>query len=81
MEEKKQAVCDAMMEVLKLTSLVEGAGNPLTELKYYKDAAGEYVRPIFKDGTGLNGYYDICVTMDSPTAMITDIVAQFVRRY
>ena len=36
---------------------------------------------VFKDGTGLNGYYDICVTMDSPTAMITDIVAQFVRRY
>ena len=80
MEEKKQAVCDAMLEALKLTSLCEG-GNPLTELKYYKDDAGEFVRPIFKDGTGLNGYYDICVTMDSPTAMITDIVAQFVRRY
>ena len=81
MEEKKQAVCDAMMEVLKLTALVEGSGNPLVELKYYKDNAGEFVRPIFADGTGENGYYDICVTMDSETAMIVDIVAQFVRRY
>ena len=80
MEVKKQAVCDAMLEVLKLTSLGEGS-NPITDLKYFKDHAGEFVRPIFADGTGENGYYDICVTMDSETAMVTDIVAQFVRRY
>lgn len=80
MEEKKQAVCDAMLEVLKLTSLGEGS-NPIINLKYFKDNAGEFVRPIFADGTGENGYYDICVTMDSETAMVTDIVAQFVRRY
>ena len=40
----------------------------------------EVVRPIFEDGTGEDGWYDINVSMDSGTAVITDIINQFVSR-
>ena len=85
--EDKQAICNAMCEALKLTSNAGNPfGNPLVELRYIKpDDPSEYhgysevVRPIFRDGTGENGYYDINVSWDSGTAVIIDIVNQFVR--
>ena len=80
--ENKQAICDALCEALKLTDNA-GTGNKLMALKYMPNGKGTYsetVRPLFADGTGAEGYYDINVSCDSGTAMITDIVNQFVRR-
>lgn len=80
--EDKQAICEALCATLRMTS--NGGGrNALKELKYMPEGNGRYteaVRPIFEDGTGENGWYDINVAMDSGTAMISDIVRQFVDR-
>jgi hypothetical protein len=83
--EDKKAICDAMCEVLKLTSNAGSpTNNPIVELRYMTKEEGgtfeETVRPIFKDGCGENGYYDINVTWDSGTGIIKDIVRQFVDR-
>lgn len=78
--ENKQAICTAFCEVLRMTSNA-GTGNALKELRYMPEGNGRYseaVRPIFEDGTGENGWYDINVAMDSGTAMIADIARQFV---
>ena len=80
--ENKQAICDAFCEVLRMTSNA-GSGNALKELRYIPEGNGKYsevVRPIFEDGTGEDGWYDINVSMDSGTSMIVDIVNQFVSR-
>lgn len=83
MREDKQMVCDAMCEALKKTSaLGDLCGNPLRELKYIPEGNGMYseiVRPIFADGTGENGFYDINVSMDSGLGVVIDIVDQFVK--
>lgn len=85
-EEDKQKICDAFCETLRLTC---NAGhpqcNPLIELRYMTKEEGgrfeETVRPIFEDHCGESiGYYDVNVTMDSGTAMIMDIVNQFVKK-
>ena len=83
MREDKQAICNAMCETLRLT---RAAGmtenNPLVELRYMPQGGTyeETVRPIFADGTGENGWYDINVSCDSGIAVIMDIVKQFVLR-
>lgn len=78
MNEDKQAICDAFCKCLQLTENAgHPDGNPLKELRY--DPVFEKVRPIFEDGTGEDGYYDVHVAGDSGTAMIIDIVKQFVR--
>lgn len=79
MHEDKQAICDAFCEVLKMTdNLGNPMGNPIDKLVYMKKNGDEYVRPIFRDGTGNNGWYDVCVSCDSGTAMLVDIYKQFV---
>ena len=40
----------------------------------------ETVRPIFEDGCGENGYYDINISWDSGIAIVMDIVNQFVKK-
>ena len=77
MRENKQAICNAICEALKLTHNA-GTGNALIELRYIEDR--EVVRPIFADGTGEDGWYDINVACDSGTAMFIDISNQFVRK-
>lgn len=82
MREDKQAICDALCATLRLTTNA-GSDNALKELRYIKDGNGLYtevVRPVFEDGTGEDGYYDINVSWDSGTAMIVDIANQFIRR-
>ena len=85
MREDKQKICDLLCEALKATSgLGHPENNPLVELRYIKNPPDkpqfeEIVRPIFADGTGENGWYDVNVSYDSGTAMIMDIVNQFVR--
>lgn len=84
-EEDKQKICDALCEALRLTSNAgHPQNNPLIELRYMtKEEGGKYeetVRPIFEDHCGESmGYYDVNVSMDSGTAMIIDIVNQFVK--
>lgn len=82
MREDKKAICDAFCEVLRMTSLLGYPdNNPLTELRYIRTEDGdEIVRPIFANGTGENGWYDVNVSGDSGTALIQDIVNNFVRR-
>ena len=80
MKENKQEICNAFLECLKLTSAA-GTGNPVVELQYMELENGdEIVRPIFADGTGKNGWYDVNVTCDSGIAIIMDLVKQFVRK-
>ena len=82
MREDKKAICDAFCEVLRMTTqLGYPDGNPLKELRYIKlDDYTEIVRPVFEDGTGENGWYDVNVSGDSGIAVIEDIVKRFVRR-
>lgn len=80
--ENKQEVCNAILKALQTT---RAAGteecNPLVDLKYFaKENGTEIVRPIFEDGSGSNGYYDINVTCDSGIAMFIDICNQFIRK-
>lgn len=80
--ENKQEVCNAILRALQTTRAAGTEGcNPLVELKYLtKENGMEIVRPIFEDGTGNNGYYDINVTADSGIAMFIDITNQFIRK-
>lgn len=84
MREDKQAICDAFCNTLRMTSaLGHPFGNPLVELKYLPNGNGMYsevVRPVFEDGTGNDGRYDVNVSMDSGVAMIMDVVRQFISR-
>lgn len=80
--ENKQVICDKVCEALRLTSNA-GTGNALKELRYMPEGNGHYsevVRPIFEDGTGEDGWYDINVAMDSGTSVIVDIANQFIKR-
>lgn len=80
MTEDKQAVCTAMCEALR-TTVAAGYGNPLVEIRYIVLPDGsEIARPIFEDGCGEDGYYDVNVNCDSGIAIIMDITRQFVNR-
>lgn len=79
-KENKQKICDLLCTTLRETRALGSDGNPLVALQYIKLDGSEIVRPMFQDGTGANGYYDINVTCDSGAALITDVVAQFVAR-
>lgn len=84
--ENKQCILDKMVEAIRLTSAggIKHGGNALTELRFIPSIEngnrGDVVRPIFEDGTGENGYYDINVDCDSGIAVIMDVVNQFVRK-
>lgn len=80
MREDKQEICNALCETLRLT-VCAGTSNALKELRYMPEGNGIYseaVRPIFEDGNGENGYYDVNVSCDSGIAVIKDIMRQFV---
>ena len=72
-----QNICSALRDAICLTGN-GGTGNHLAELIYIPEE--EKVRPVFANGSGRNGYYDINVAGDSGTALITDVVNQFVRK-
>lgn len=79
MYEDKQLICDKLCEALRCTANAgDPGGNALMELQYIPEKS--IVRPIFEDLTGQDGYYDVNVAGDSGTAMIVDIVKQFVRK-
>lgn len=80
--EDKQYFLNKLVEALQETSIFgDTRNNTLVELRYLRDNVGnEIVRPIFKDGTGKDGYYDVNVNCDSCIAMLEDINRQFIRR-
>lgn len=82
MEENKSEFLNELCELLKKTrALGDPRGNPLSRIEYVVDGHGnEYARPIFADGSGENGYYDVCITGDSCVAILTDL-SRFYSRY
>lgn len=88
--ESKGLICAMICEALQHTRQfrIGVNGNGLKELRYIKKGEThesnvkypETVRPIFEDGTGENGYYDINVSCDSGAAMFIDITRQFIER-
>ena len=80
MRENKQDICDALCKCLRLTSNA-GGSNALVRFEYIDDGLGtEIVRPVFENGAGKDGWYDINVSGDSGTSMISDIVRHFVNK-
>ena len=80
-EENKQLMLDKFLETLRLCSCAGYIiNNDLVELKYINDGENEWVRPIFRNGVGKNGYFDVKITGDSNIAIIMDVVEHFVRR-
>lgn len=79
--ENKQEICNAILKALQTTRAAGTEGcNPLVEFKYFvKENGMEIVRPIFEDGTGENGCYDVNVSCDSGIAMFMDITQHFIR--
>ena len=82
MMENKAEFCKSLCETLRLTRAAGTPGcNPLVELRYMKLENGmEIVRPVFEDGTGENGYYDVNVSCDSNIGILLDVVEHFVRK-
>lgn len=88
--EIKSLICAMICEALQHTRQFRvGIGeNGLKELRYIRKGETnepnvkypETVRPIFEDGTGEDGYYDINVSCDSGTALFIDIATQFVAK-
>lgn len=88
--ESKGLICAMICEALQHTRQFRiGIGeNGLKELRYIRKKETnepnvkypETVRPIFEDGTGEDGYYDINVSCDSGTALFIDIATQFVAK-
>lgn len=81
MFETKQGVCDAMCKAIQSTDAGGSPiNNPLKEIRYIvRDDGTEIARPIFENGAGKNGWYDVNITGDSGIAIIMDVVKHFVR--
>lgn len=78
--ENKQQICNAICQALRKTDAA-GNNNALAELRYIRKNNGdEIVRPVFENGTGEDGYYDINISGDSGIAIFMDVVNQFVRK-
>lgn len=82
MEENKAVFLNELCELLKKTrALGDPRGNPLSKIEYVVNENGEeFARPIFEDGTGKDGWYDVCITGDSCIAILTDL-SRFYSRY
>ena len=82
MKENKQAILTAICEALRKTSAAGTPGhNPLVEIRYIQKSNGDEVaRPIFEDGAGEGGYYDVNISGDSGIGIWLDITSQFIRK-
>lgn len=82
MTENKQTVCTAICNALRTTSAAgQPDNNALKEIRYIVKSNGdEIARPIFEDGTGENGWYDVNITGDSGIGIWFDITNQFIRK-
>ena len=82
MTENKAEICKAICDTLRLTRAAGSPiNNPLKEIRYMVNEYGEEIaRPIFEDGTGENGYYDVNISGDSGIGIWIDITRQFVTK-
>ena len=82
MRESKQEFLVSLCATLQLTSAAgHPKGNPLVELRYIKKPNGDEIcRPIFEDGTGETGYYDVNISGDSNIAILYDVVTKFCKK-
>lgn len=85
------AICEALRLT---DNAGDPRGNALREIRYIPEGVdddatlsskvhngkttSEIARPIFENGNGENGYYDVCITGSSGTSIFKDIVRQFV---
>lgn len=77
--ENKQEILTAICEALKKTRAA-GTGNAIKEIRYIqKENGDEIARPIFENGAGENGYYDVNISGNSGIAIFTDITERFIR--
>jgi hypothetical protein len=69
------------LETLRLCSCAGNIiANDLVDLQYLTDERGdEWVRPIFRNGNGKHGNYDVKVTGDSNIAILYDVMEHFVK--
>ena len=82
MTEDKKEFLHEFANLLKMTSAAgHPLGNPLDDIEYVKFPNGdEIARPIFVDGAGKNGEYDVNISGDSCIAVLYDVVNHFCRR-
>lgn len=79
-EENKQEILNAICAALRTTSAL-GSGNAVKEIRYIvKENGDEIARPIFEDGNGESGYYDVNISGDSGMGIWIDITERFVRK-
>ena len=80
MVENKKEFCDALCNLLRMTrNAGSEINNPLVELRYIqKENGDEIVRPVFADGNGENGYYDVNVSGDSNMGVLADVCKHFI---
>lgn len=85
------AICEALQ---RTDNAGDPRGNPLKEIRYIPDGVeddatmssmvhngkttSEIARPIFANGNGASGYYDVNITGGSGTSIFKDIARQFV---
>ena len=81
-EANKQEFLNKLTELLRMTSCAgHPLSNPLREIKLVTNKYGdEIARPIFEDGTGEDGYYDVNVSGDSNMGTLIDLVNKFINR-
>jgi len=73
-----QKSLDYLCEAIRQTR-AGGTGNPLKRLEYLDTGTQQIVRPIFEDGAGRNGYYDVSVSGDSGIAVLMDVYKHFIK--
>ena len=78
--EDRQEFLNKLTELLRLTRNAGGDGNPLREIRLIEKPTGDYARPIFEDGNGENGYYDINITCDSNMGILKDVMNHFITK-
>ena len=83
MRENKTEFCNQLCELLRMTgNLGNPANNALKELRYIRlDNGDEIVRPVFEDGGGENGYYDVNVSGDNCMGILCDVYNKFIKHY
>ena len=79
MREDKRIILKAYLNLLRATSNA-GSGNSVVDILLIEKNGMQYARPIFEDGNGKDGYYDVNISGDSGTAIIKDLTDNFVCR-
>ena len=96
-EDKKKTLDAMLTLLRTTGNLGDDNGNSLVELRFIPAgtkcegemsnlvhdgiAMDDIVRPIFKDGNGESGYYDINVSCDNCMGIIVDTMKQFVFKF